>query len=472
MNGSKIRLPPVWLNVPWAIFVARWFTLHLSDFGWYHGFNEAVYTQVAIGYDAHPWLPMRDGAPFFDTGPFTTYMMWASYHIINPWAGSPGAEEAALRVGVFVAYPIAVLAAYLAAESFYGPGKGKVAALLVSTSPWVILWFGRAQTDAWMVTGVLLFLAGIAKPTGRRVWLIPVGLIVGVLSKQPALLLVPFTPILVRGSQAEKLRVSYIALASAFVACLWWGAMLLAHGDAMWASLKFHTESRVRIPGENWLWTMVALAIGPGALLGFSFLGRGQKHSPALAIAFGFYALFAVFDSPIGHEYYALPAVAILCVLAAGWKWSPATLSACVVASLLLSVPVLAYAGDLGGRQDHDMGEYLTDPHDWYFGKVPANASVSAPDRLVPQLELYSHRTVLYSSQVNQTEGAFIVSWNSLPCPEVAKTGRTFSNVPLRLFDCRHRSQDVSETVDSPIVGPPAPVFERPSVPPWRRFDL
>ena len=160
-----------------------------------------------------------------------------------------------------------------------------------------------------------------------------------------------------------------------------------------------------------------------------------------------------------------MPAVAILGVVASNWKWTTPTLSAAVAVSLLLTVPILAYAGDLDDRQAEHMGLYLTTlPTSIGTIHSPSREiQISAPDRLVPQLELYSGRHVLYSEELNQTEGAFMVSWDSLPCPELAKTPSTFKNPPLRLFDCNVRSRDVSETVDPGVMFVPEVLIDYPA---------
>lgn len=440
---------PAWVLVPASLFVARYLTLSLSGFGWYHGFNEAVYTEIALSYGSD-LVPTRDGAPFFDTGPWTTWMMSWSYHTLSPWPGLPGAEEAALRFGVLVAYPLAVWAAYLTGEGLYGKGKGKIAAILVATSPWVLLWFGRAQTDAWMVTGILLFLAGLANPAGRRgATLIIGGLTIGILSKQPAVLAlaaVPFIHPLVNLRSTDTQRVYILAATGTIAPLLWWAAMALQYPAAFESSVEFHTYDRAQL-GENWLWTVVlGLVIGCGGLLFMAW--KARKPNVALAMTGGGFALFAVVDSPIGHEYYALPAVAILAIMAANWKWSTASLSACVAGSLLLCVSLLAFTGDLDDTQNRDMGfTYLNIgfvPDEWDL--VPENESVAAPDRLVPQLSIYGGREVLQYGQVDPATGAFMVSWGLLDCPEIAKVPATIKNPPLRLFDCRKGSNPVSET--------------------------
>lgn len=460
------QIPP-WVLLIGGLFVIRLYTLTLSGFGWYHGFNEAVYTEIAQGYNSNPFLPTRRGAAFFDTGPLTTYLMWASHSIL-------GVSAASSRLPSLLAYPVAVWAAYRAAEGFYGPGKGKIAALLVGTAPWVLLWFGRAQTDAWMTAGVLLLLAGIAKPEGKvGAFCIAGGLAIGILSKQPALLLAPFiflfvTP--VRKAYATKAsyggkeywqipvlhswmkyRVWILTATGLAIGLSWWLVMRLLYPEAMSSAGEFHTTRAAF--GENFAWTLVlGLIMGSGGILFFSWLAR-KEPNPLLLVGVGGYTLFALLNSPVGHEYYALPAVAILGVVASNWKWTTPTLSAAVAVSLLLTVPILAYAGDLDDRQAEHMGLHI----------AGLDGNVTSPERLVPQLELYSGRRVLYSEELNQSEGAFMVSWDSLPCPELAKTPSTFKNPPLRLFDCNVRSRDVSETVDPGVMFVPEALVDYPA---------
>lgn len=447
---EKEKIPP-WVLLLGGIFVIRLYTLTLSGFGWYHGFNEAVYTEIAQGYNSNPWFPSRRGAAFFDTGPFTTYLMWVSHSIL-------GVSEASSRLPALLAYPVAVWAAWKAAEGFYGPGKGKVAAILVGSTPWVLLWFGRAQTDAWMTAGILLVLAGIATREGwRRAVLVSGGFTIGILSKQPALLLAPIVvlyDLTRRGKPGKpwrelefvekiryvaKFRLSLYTTIGVAAASLWWIAMYALHPDAFESSLLFHAEERASFAG-NLTWSLVlGIVVGAGGILFFSW--QAKKPNTLLFATFLAYAFFALFNAPVGHEYYTLPAIAILGILAANWKWTKLTLTGAVAVSLIFTVSVLSYTGDFDDRQNKYMGAYIS--------TLPEAQNVTAPDRLVPQLELYSGRVLLYGEELNQSKGAFMVSWDSLPCPELAKVDRTFKNPPLRLFDCRIRSQDVSETVDS-----------------------
>lgn len=407
----------------------------MSGYGWYHGFNEAVYTQIAYGYRADFWTPTYHGVPFFDTGPLTTYLML--------FTGSAlGWSAASVRFASLLAYPITVWAAWRAGEGFYGKGKGKIAALLVACSPFVLLWFGRAQTDAWMTAGVLLVLAGVATREGwKRAVCVVGGTALGVLSKQPAILVSGLVAMFevtkwnnkksIVQNVTEHRLLLYVAIG--FVAgMLWWLTMAYLHPVAFEAAVDFHAHERTSF-AENWAWTAVALFIGPGAVLFFPWLAR--KPNALLAVTALAYGVFALVNSPIGHEYYALPAIAVLCVMAANWKWDKALLTVCVVASLILAGLLLAWSGDLDDRQSQEMGLVISNPDVNRSQLVPLSETVQAPNRLVPQLELYSGRTVNNTSD-NHT-GAFIISWESLPCPEIWRTDATIRNPPLRLYDCR-----------------------------------
>lgn len=432
---------PSWILLPAALFVARYWTLHLSSFGWYHGFNEAVYTEIAANYLNGESLPTRGGALFFDTGPLTPWLMALTYDFLNPWPGNQGAEEAAVRLGVLLAYPFAVWAAYMAGNGFYGRGKGKIAAILVATSPWVLLWFGRAQTDAWMVTGILLYLAGLSNPTGRKgAALIVSGLVIALLSKQPAVLVLAAVPFAVDPRDfrsADKQRVLLLTALGVILGLTWWVLMAWQYPAAFGSSVEFHVEDRAE-PFGNWMWTLfLGLVVGAGGLLFMAW--KARKPNVALAVTGGAFAFFALWNSPIGHEYYSLPAVAILCIMAANWKWDKVTLSACVVISLALTAGLLAYTGDLDDTQTRDMG-YAISVGGFYNGTYPVldqNVSVIAPDRLVPQLHIYSGGRTVNPAGLNHSTEGFIISWDLLDCPQMYETAKTMSNPPLRLFDCR-----------------------------------
>ncbi len=431
---------PTWIVAVGALFVVRFATLSTSSFGWYHGFNEAVYTNIAWNYRTDIWTPRLDGAPFFDTGPFTTYLIWASHSFL-------GLSEASSRFAILLAYPIAVWAAYRAGEGFYGPGKGRIAGILVATMPFVLLWFGRAQTDAWMVTGILIFLAGYANPTGKAgAACIIGGLALGILSKQPALFLVPFAVVLAMPEKDsvesvwQKWRTVFLVLIGTVLGCLWYFVQALRFPAEYMSSTHFHTSSRVASFGENAPWAVTALIVGSGVLLFFSFLSRKRDHpfndkKSILFLSVFAYSVFVIFDSPIGHEYYALPAIAILAVMAANWKWNTVTLIACVILNLLFAVAVMAYTGDLNDTSTRQVGFLLS--------TIPEGEQIIAPDRLVPQLELYSGRNVLYEEEANFTASRWVVAWDGgqvvdtdLTCQFAYESTKPLLHGPLRVWYC------------------------------------
>lgn len=426
-NVSKI---PVWVIAVGGLFVIRFATLSLSSFGWYHGFNEAVYTDIAWGFRVHGLgTPRLDGAPFFDTGPLTTYLMFATHEFL-------GVSEASSRFAVLLAYPVAVWAAYRAGEGFYGPGKGRTAGILVATMPFVLLWFGRAQTDAWMVTGILLYLAGLGERTNEKRGriLTVVGMAVGLLSKQPAIVAISAVPfLLTKETRSKAWRNTAIGVA---LGLSWWIAQLAIHPQEMINSLLFHTEGRVKVIGENASWVIMGLLFGSGGLLFFFSKSRVVKPALALAVPAGIYFLFALLDAPVGHEYYVLPAVAILAVMVANWKWDTVTLTACVVLNILMAGAILAYTGDLGDTDAREIGIIVA--------ALPRVDQVVSPDRLVPQMELYSGRSILYDHQANHTAKTWIVGW-TLPvesewgnqkCFEITQSSKPMMHKPLKLFLC------------------------------------
>lgn len=419
-----MRQIPLWAATICGLFVARFITLSMSSFSWYHGFNEAVYTEIAYGFNSHPFLPMRGGAPFFDTGPFSSYMMWISQHFL-------GVSEASTRFGVLLAYPVAVWAAYKAGEGFHGPGKGKIAALLIASSPFVLLWFGRAQTDAWMTAGILLFFAGLAEEKQQKSRLLLIsGLAIGLLSKQPAILALSALPFLRGADKKWKVNNALIGVA---VGASWWVAELLLHREAMLSSLFFHTHDRVQVVGENALWVTMGVIVGSGSILFFSFLAK--KPLWILAVPTALFFLFALLDSPIGHEYYALPAVALLGLVAAGWKWDNGLVAAAVVMNVVMAGGLLAWTGDLDDHQTRDIGLLVQ-------AQVPAGSILVAPDRLVPQVELYSGGHHVFKPSEVQNVTGFFISWNPMPsCFDRGATSHTMKNPPLHLFFCSRNSQ-------------------------------
>jgi hypothetical protein len=375
-----------WLLAPLAMGLARLATLDWSSYSWYMGFNEAVYTQIADNYRQSPWVPLREGHPFYDTGPFFTYLAAATRDLL-------GHSEFATRLASLLAYPVILEAAYRIAEA-HRPATGGRAVALLATTPFLVLWVGRAQTDTWMLAGIMLYLAGLSSLPARGAGAAAaVGLAIGLLAKQPAILCLVGLVALPAAQRRQALVWSLAGLAAAGT---WWGLQYLAH--------------RVSL-GENATMVLVAFLLGAGGL--WAFTAKWRPMSRLLALELVVYLVFAILEAPIGHEYYALPAVALATTAAASWAWSRRSLGVCLVVNIVLAGGLLVYAGDVADHRTEELGGALQDLH---------AHDVVAPTRLTPQLRLYAKDpTIAYGGlEPGSTAGLWVVAYHAWPECRVA----------------------------------------------------
>lgn len=415
--GMVLARFPHWGNIVAVAVLARLVLLPMSGFGWYMGFNEAVYFEIAQAYESGQVVPLRDGAPFFDTGPLSTWLMAASMHVL-------GATETAARIPSVLALALGGLAA----GALVDRDRRSVRVALIMLCPAVFLWFGRAQTDAWMVAGVLTYMAGlrhVASRTGGAA--VAAGLAIALLAKQPAglaLVALGWVP------QQHRLRAFAWSGLGLGIAAAWWILMAIRFPAAMVDSLSFHaTERAVPFLYAPVVLLAVILAALPLVAPAVTSLGRLSsrrwRHNSlriaAVAAAFG---AFALFTAPPGHEYYAMPASALLAALP--WKFTHASAALAVAASVVMSAGAVWYAGDLGDDRVQETAVLLAD--------FPGEDVASWP-QLVPQLRHYSGIPVAYLPEDPTTVDGLVVTPADMPCP--ALQAFPGPNISWTVYDCR-----------------------------------
>lgn len=380
-----------------GVLLIRLGTLSWSSFGWYHGYNEAIYSKIAVAYASHPWVPTLGNRPFFDTPPLLTYLMAASFRVF-------GHTEFAARLPSLLALPVFLWAVGRIASDRFGHDAGHRAVFLAASMPWVVLWFGRAQTDALLTAFVTLTYAGLQRVGTRSGWWMGiVGFALANFAKQDAILLWAAVPFLTNRERAAK-----ALFLGTIPSGMWWWLQIWHNPQAVLASLSFHVHARA-VPFANWPY-VIAFGAFLGVGVAWLCIAGGRRWAlwaPALA-----FLGFALADSPVGHEYYTLPAVGFLAVLGSQWRPRSNWVALIVIANLGLSYAVLAHVGDLG---DHRV-EALADA-------IPIDGRpVYAPARVAPAIEWYSGHnvTIIDAPQAHVLPGAYVVAFEVLPCRQVS----------------------------------------------------
>ena len=127
-------------------FAFRVYLASISSYGFYHGWNEAHYSNIAQNYFTHSlWYQLSlIGSPAFKSlPPLYSYAVYASFKIF-------GISDISARVISILSEIIAVLSVYLLARELYDEKTAALSSLIFLFIPWNILWFGRVQTDPLM----------------------------------------------------------------------------------------------------------------------------------------------------------------------------------------------------------------------------------------------------------------------------------------------------------------------------------
>jgi 4-amino-4-deoxy-L-arabinose transferase-like glycosyltransferase len=401
--GARAARVLAWL--PTLLIVAVALLPRVAQLGDFYTTDEAYFWQGRVARFAAA-VSMNDWAATNQTGHPGVTTMWlgslgrlfapgpASY---PPVPGSGAAYLAALRLPLAVANGLAVAAGYLLLRRLLAPGAALLAALGWATSPFLIAHGRLLHLDALLtsfVTLSLLCLLVATRPARSGRGLLPLlgaGLFGGLalLTKAPALLLLPASGLILFGAElrgrpwsigalAPALRgatarlVLWLAVAAATFTLLWpamWvspgaalGAMIaevLANGGQPHNAGNFFMGRPVADPGWSFYSSVVAwrgeipMLLGLGALLTItayelSRRWRGRPAAPATALQRadegrvalalgGFVLLFAIALALLAKKFdrYLLPIWPALEILgaigllgAARRLWAAATVTA------------------------------------------------------------------------------------------------------------------------------------------------
>ena len=281
---------------------------------YYHGFNEAFYYLLATR--SNPFTaPMMLGHPFYHLPPL--YPSLVSVLQFMP-------TQAASRLPSLISY---------AGLTWILWKKGN---LLYAATPILLLWMGRGQTDPTLTFMVVLvawarnqqkpFLAGTA-------------FLLGLLTKQTALLCLPL--LLYWPGLRWRSRLLLTGLPLLASAC-WWLWQYSVSPQGVVEAWVFHSSQRSQpfeALGEVLIWGFLIGSMG----LPWWRIGSVWNQARAESITALLFLLFAAWQAPWGHSYYALPAIGLL-----AYTLPPPRTTLPTLLSVAVGVFLLMDAGDLG----------------------------------------------------------------------------------------------------------------------------
>ena len=384
-----------------AYIVVRTYIATLSSYGFYHGWNEGYYSLIAKNYfSGSLWeqIAYPGGEPFSSAPPFFSYAVYASFKVF-------GIADINARLVSILSEIIAVSGVYILAKELYDERTAEIAAIIFIFIPWNILWFGRAQTDPLMVALMTLAIALYVRAYKNDTSMLPFGIALGlaVFTKQPGLAALPIV-LLWSYFQGVKRKQIFNAIVCFFIGMIplfIWLSYYAVSGNfavifnIIFGELAYRTEpfsdlSRVVL--------FTAAGISPLIIAAAAYqIFKERNVKNILAIWLLVYGAFVLVRTPLSHEYYSLPLMAPVAILAgAGLAMISGRLnkrfatllltSVVVISALPVSYILLSYTGDAGYTATKDAGVFIKN----YIDEHPGKYLVLVQEKYSPQVAWYS----------------------------------------------------------------------------------
>ena len=391
-------------------FISRLYLASISSYGFYHGWNEAHYSNIAKNYFTHSmWYQLSlIGNPAFNSlPPLYSYAVYASFKVF-------GISDISARLISILSEIIAIFSVYLLARELYNKKTATLSSLIFLFIPWNILWFGRVQTDPLMTALMTAAIALYVYAYTHNKSMLPFGICFGlaVFTKQPALVILPIVAIwsYFVGVKKELLIKSAVFAVIGLVPLFMWLSYYLFTGDLNFLSHIVYGELANRsVPFADLMKVTVLTSIGISPLIllfAFYEMIKGKKMTNILYIWLVLYGIFVIVRTPPSHEYYSLPLTPVFAILAAGGlteftsnvvvrKYLPSkALLVMLILVISSTIPVtyglLSYSGDIGYTCTEDMGIYLNK----YMDQHPEETYlIVTPSRYIPQMVWYANLT-------------------------------------------------------------------------------
>jgi len=404
-----------WLIAVIALyFIARIYIATLSSYGFYHGWNEGYYSLIAKNYfSGSLWeqIAYPGGEPFASAPPFFSYAVFASFKVF-------GIADLSARLVSIFSEIIAVFGVYILAKELYNERTADLAAIIFIFIPWNVLWFGRAQTDPLMTALMTLAIALYVRAYKNGKSMLPFGITLGlaVFTKQPALAVLPIV-LLWSYFQGVKRDSIFNAIVCFFIGMIpffiWLSYYAVSGNYEVVYSIIFgelaHRSEPFSDLGRVILFTAAGISPLIIAMAAYQILKeRTVKNIPAIWLLI--YGTFVVVRTPPSHEYYSLPLMVPVAIMAGAGiygfsqKMTKQILMLFMAAVLILTIPVayalLSYTGDARYTATKDAGVFLKS----YMDEHPGDEYlVMVQMKYSPQISWYSGVEIDGSRQIYST---------------------------------------------------------------------
>jgi 4-amino-4-deoxy-L-arabinose transferase-like glycosyltransferase len=381
--------------------VVRTYIATLSSYGFYHGWNEGYYSLIAKNYfSGSLWeqVAYPGGDPFSSAPPFFSYAVYASFKIF-------GIADISARLVSILSEIIAVSGVYILAKELYDERTAEIAAIIFIFIPWNILWFGRAQTDPLMTALMTLAIALYVRAYKNDTSMLPFGIALGlaVFTKQPALAVLPVVLVwsYFQGIKRKQIINAMLCFFAGMIPLLVWLSYYavsgnftvifnIVFGELAYRSEPFSDLSRVVL--------FTAAGISPLVIAAAAYqILKERNVKNILAIWLLIYGVFVLVRTPPSHEYYSLPLMAPVAIMAGAGivrisgklnkRFATVLLMSVVVISALpVSYILLSYTGDAGYTATKDAGVFIKN----YMDEHPGKYLVLVQEKYSPQIAWYS----------------------------------------------------------------------------------
>jgi 4-amino-4-deoxy-L-arabinose transferase-like glycosyltransferase len=402
-----------WLIAAIVIYViVRIYIATLSSYGFYHGWNEGWYSLIAKNYfSGSLWeqIAYPGGGPFASAPPFFSYAVYASFKIF-------GISDISARLVSILSEIIALSGVYILAKELYDERIADIATIIFLFIPWNILWFGRAQTDPLMTAIMTLAIALYVRAYRNHKSMLPFGIILGlaVFTKQPALAALPIVLIwsYFQGIKKNQIISAITCFLIGMLPFLIWLLYYAFSGNynvifniilVRYNSDIFSNMARVIL--------FTAAGVLPILIVATYQIFKERNVKNILVIWLLIYGAFVLVRTPPSHEYYSLPMIAPLAIIASvgivriSNMLNKKSATMLLVAAIIISqIPItyifLSHSGDSGYIASKDVGIFLRN----YMNENPDNDYlVLVQVKYSPQIAWYSGLELYGRRQIYST---------------------------------------------------------------------
>ncbi len=374
-----------------SYFLLSLIFITFSSYNFYHGFSEAWYSLQSAHFFItqdylHPTVYLT-GA-FTSVPPFFSYLLHISFILF-------GISDFSARLIPVLSLLLTTISLYYLTKTLYNSSVAQITAIIYLFIPWNILWFHRVMPDTLMIALVTTALYFYVKAYTNNTTMLYFGIITGlaVLAKQPSFIIIP---IILIWSYFNNFNTKKVISALSHV-------LIFSLPFLAWFYLiSFNISDMVntKIPFSNVINTVGIFTIAtlPISILAYLQLKK-ETFKNIFVIWFVLYGIYTLIITPKSHEYYTLPLAVPLSVLASLYISShQLSLKKVVIASIILSIPLLYVAGSLGYHAHSDVGKFIQQYPD---------AQIFVQMKYTPQIVWYGNLTfnqfMSIGNQYNQT---------------------------------------------------------------------